>query len=93
VVFHVNIEYLCDHIEYAETVARWTFDEFIKGIKTGVTYEDRVKSMKDCHKTEFPIRLIALSDGKCVGTVSIVKNDLRCRDYTPWLAALYVSKP
>jgi N-acetylglutamate synthase-like GNAT family acetyltransferase len=30
---------------------------------------------------------------KCVGTIAIVQNDLKCRDYTPWLASLYVDKP
>jgi len=31
-------------------------------------------------------------DGKCAGTVSLVSNDLKCRNYTPWLAGLYVDK-
>ena len=48
--------------------------------------------MRNCHKVELPIRLIALTNGICVGTVSIVFNDLKCRNYTPWLAALYVDE-
>ena len=88
-----NIGYLIDNITYADVVAKWVYKEFIKDIRHGISYEQILSSMKDCHKTEFPIRLIALVDNKCVGTVSIVENDLQCRDYAPWLAALYVDEP
>ena len=88
----MKIEYLCDHIGFADTVARWIYDEFIDGIKYDRSYEDVLSSVKRCRKHELPVRLAALTDDKCVGTVSIVSNDLKCRDYTPWLASLYVDK-
>ena len=88
----MKIEYLCDHINFADTVAKWIFDEFINGIKVDRTYADVLSSMKNCHKLELPVRLVALIDEKCVGTVSLVFNDLKCRNYSPWLAALYVDK-
>ena len=88
----MTIEYLCDHINHADTVAKWIFDEFIDGIWVDTTYADILSSVKKNHKLELPIRLIALSDTQCVGTVTIKYNDLRCRNYTPWLAALYVDK-
>ena len=88
----MTIEYLADHITCAETAAKWIFDEFINGIKIDRTYETVLSSMKNCHKKELPIRLIAMIDGKCAGTVSLVSNDLKCRNYTPWLAGLYVDK-
>ena len=31
-----------------------------------------------------------MRNGQCVGTVSLVENDLKCRSITPWLAALIV---
>ena len=88
----MKIEYLVDNIIFAENVAGWIYDEFINGIRHGISYEQLLSSVKNCHKAELPIRLIAKEDNKCVGTVSIVQNDLKCRDYTPWLAALYVEK-
>jgi len=88
----MEIKYLCDHLIYADTVAKWNYDEFVKGIKVDRTYESTLSSIKNCRKLEFPIRLVAIIDNKCVGTVSIVFNDLKCRDYTPWLASLYVEK-
>ena len=86
----IKIKYLCDHIVYAETVAKWCYEEFVVGIRNDLSYADVLATMNKCYKQELPIRLIALINDKCVGTVSIVVNDLRCRTYTPWLAALYV---
>jgi len=88
----MKIEYLCDSIEHAETAAKWIYDEFIHGIKTDRSYEDVVSGMKNCYRDKLPIRLVALQDNKCVGTIALVFNDLRCRSYTPWLASLYVEK-
>ena len=89
----MKIEYLSDNIIFAEEVAEWLYNEFIKGIKTDRSYESVLSAVKNCSKTELPIRLVAIVNGKCAGTVSIVKNDLKCREYAPWLASLYVDKP
>jgi len=86
-----EIVYLCDNICFAETAAKWIFDEFIDGIKDR-TYEEVVASWKNCNRDKLPIRLVAVIDGRCAGAISIVENDLRCRDYTPWLASLYVDE-
>ena len=88
----MKIEYLSDNIAFADQVSRWIYDEFFENIRTGITYDEVLSDIKNCHKTEFPIRLVAIVDEKCVGTVSIVQNDLKCRGYTPWLAALYVDE-
>ena len=88
----MEIEYLCDHIDIADTVARWIYEAFIAGIRDDLSYEDLLTAIKKCHRQELPIRLITFVDGKCAGTVSLVLNDLKCRAYSPWLAALYVDK-
>ena len=80
-------------MDFAEEVAGWLYNEFIKDIRLGISYEQKLASIKMCGKNELPIRLIALIDDKCVGTVSLVQNDLRGCDYTPWLASLYVDVP
>jgi len=89
---NVKIEYLCDHIRFAEPVANWIFEEFVKGIKTDQTYETVLSKFTICHRDTLPIRLVAVMEDQCVETVSIVENDLACRNYTPWLAGLYVDK-
>jgi len=88
----MKIMNLCDNIDYIPTVAKWIYNEFIFGIKDDVSYEDIIESINICYKQELPVRLIALIDDKCVGTVSLVENDLECRNYLPWLAALYVDE-
>jgi len=86
----MKIEYLRDHIGFARTVAKWLHDEFVCGIRDDISYEYVLSSILECNKQALPIRLVALTEGKCAGTASLVFNDLKCRDYTPWLAALYV---
>ena len=88
----IDIEYLDDNMLFAPVVAKWIFDEFINGIRRGVSYDQVLLSFKQCHKTELPVRFIAKAGNKCVGAVSIVHNDLAYKDYTPWLASLYVDK-
>jgi len=89
----MKIEYLADHLAFADDVATWIYNAFIKDVRDDLSYEQVLLAAKDCHKSQLPIRLIAIIDGACVGTVSIMQNDLKCRDYTPWLAALYVDEP
>jgi len=86
----MKIEYLSDYSDFTEPVAQWLYDEFGKGIRPSLTHEKMLQAVRDTHKTKFPIRLIALENNQCVGTIAIVHNDLSCREYTPWLAALYV---
>jgi len=88
----MQIEYLADHMNFTEQAVEWIYSEFFHGIRHGISYEQLLQSFSICHKTELPIRLVAIENERCVGTVSIVQNDLDCRDYTPWLAALYVDE-
>jgi predicted N-acetyltransferase YhbS len=88
----LEICYLNEHISFAETVSSWIYEEFIKDIRDDLNLEGITARIKTCGKDTLPVRLVAVLDGKCIGTVSIVQNDLKCRDYTPWLAALVVDK-
>ena len=88
----MQIKYLANNIMFVETITDWLYNEFIKDIQHGISYEQILEFVRNCHKTELPIRLIAVESNKCVGTASIVQNDLKCRDYTPWLASLYVDE-
>ena len=88
-----EILYLSDNLIHAETVAQWIYREFFIGIREGVPYERILESARDCHSSRLPVRLIAMTDGKCAGTAALVENDFEGKEYTPWLAALYVDKP
>ena len=88
-----KIEYLSDFPVLTETVACWIYNEFIVDARPGITFDKTLCAVKNTNRAKLPIRLVAFLDGNCAGTVSILSNDLRCRPYTPWLAALYVSPP
>ncbi len=88
----LEIKYLCDNLHFAEIVSAWIYNEFIKDVRDDLTLSGITANIKKCNKDTFPVRLVAIVDGKCAGTVSIVENDLKCRNYVPWLAALYVDK-
>ena len=90
---NIKIEYLADNMHFAEEIAGWIYNEFIKDIRIGVTFEHVLAGVKGCKKIELPIRFAAKDGDKCAGTIAIVRNDLKCRNYTPWLASLYVGIP
>lgn len=89
---NLEINDLSEQPQFADVVSGWIFNEFIKDVRDDLPFEKLAAHIRDCGKETLPIRLIAVLDGKCVGTVSIVENDLKCRAYTPWLAALVVDK-
>ncbi|MBD8026284.1 GNAT family N-acetyltransferase [Ureibacillus sp. Re31] len=65
------------------------YKEFI--VKTGnsMEWENVVKHFSNTTDHIFPITLVALVNEKCIGTVSILENDLHIRElYKPWLASL-----
>jgi N-acetylglutamate synthase-like GNAT family acetyltransferase len=86
----IEIKYISDDPKYAEIVTGWIYEEFIKDIRNTVSHETLFNAISVCNKNALPIRFVALADGNCAGTVSLQKNDLRSRDYEPWLVALYV---
>lgn len=69
------------------------FDEFVVGTNSTMNFEDVLSYFSNTKEDTFPITLIALENGICLGTVSIFENDLKVREmYKPWLASLY-TKP
>jgi GNAT superfamily N-acetyltransferase len=90
----IQIEIYSDRIknclEHRKVAANWIYGEFIHNIRRGVTYEDVYNRFENGVPGRLPVRFLALTDDMCVGTVSIVKNDLSGREYGPWLASLFV---
>ncbi len=83
--------FLSKRPEYKAEVARIIFERFHLDERRKRTFKETVKFFSQTGIEDYPITMIALKGGKCVGTVSIYKNDFPERpDYQPWLAALYV---
>ncbi|HIW13260.1 MAG TPA: GNAT family N-acetyltransferase [Candidatus Salinicoccus stercoripullorum] len=83
--------FLSKRPQYKTEVARIIFERFHLDERRKGTFKETVKFFSQSGITGYPITMIALKGGKCVGTVSIYRNDLPERPaYQPWLAALYV---
>ncbi|MDG5472386.1 GNAT family N-acetyltransferase [Jeotgalibacillus sp. ET6] len=89
----MKIDVLRNHPNIITEVSTMIYEEFV--LKTGskMSYEEVVQHFSTVHDHTFPVTLVALEKECCLGTVSIVENDLACRPaYRPWLASLY-TKP
>lgn len=83
--------FLSKRPQYKTEVARIIFERFHLDERRKGTFKETVKFFSQSGIESYPITMIALEGGKCIGTVSIYKNDLPERpEYQPWLAALYV---
>ena len=87
-----EIAYLADYPAFAGNVSRWLYDEFVHPDNEELAYTEFHSIFTTNSKTGFPIRIVALCGGECVGTVTVIDNDFESRSYTPWLGGLYVEK-
>ncbi|MGE7673636.1 GNAT family N-acetyltransferase [Lysinibacillus sp. NPDC094403] len=88
----MNIDFLSNHTDKIKEVSEMIFKEFVVKNESDMKFEDVVKHFSNTKDNEFPITLVALENGECLGTVSIFENDLKIRDmYKPWLASLYTN--
>lgn len=89
----MHIDFLLNHPEKIKEVSEMIYSEFVVKTVSLMTFEDVVKHFSNTKHNTFPITLVALENGVCLGTVSIYENDLKIRGkYKPWLASLY-TKP
>lgn len=86
----IQVDFLKDHPQHVETVARWIFSAWGDGTPEG--RERAVVRVRERLRDDaVPLTLIALDGDTPVGTVSLFEHDLDGWDQlTPWLAALYV---
>lgn len=88
----INVEYLSKHPQYIETVSNWIYNEFVIKSKSKFQLEQVFEFFNNTDTDYFPITLIAIKDGECIGTISVFENDLKTQnDFKPWLASLVVN--
>lgn len=74
------------------TVATWIYSEFVETLRPGISLQDITTALHARERAVLPLTFVAMIGDVCIGTVSLVGNDLKARqDLTPWLASLYVS--
>jgi predicted N-acetyltransferase YhbS len=80
----MEIGFLKDHQRWIPVIAEWFYREW------GWFYPD-LGFRARIHRNRLPLALVALDQGKVVGTVSLKIHDMDTRpQYSPWLASLYV---
>lgn len=86
----MKIVSLCEHPEYIEQVAEWTWRAFCKEDRPSVTIDAVRKKLQAQKIGVLPHTYIALCGGRAVGTVAMYDNDLKGEAVTPWLGSLFV---
>ncbi len=86
----IQIDHLASHQNLLPTVAKWLNSEW--GKIRGESIDERILAIKQSLNTDrLPMSLVAMIDGKAVGTVSLIPQDMEGEsNLTPWVAALYV---
>ena len=86
----MEIEHLAEHVDAIPTLASWVKNEW-GYLLPGVTLEELVSEFEKRTTHKIPGTLVALEDGKAIGTASIVKYDMSTRrELSPWMASVYV---
>lgn len=87
----LTIVYLADCPQHLSTIAEWIFREWGHQIP-GLTYEQQERIfLNHLRRDAIPLTLVALHEGRPVGTASLQVTDMTTRpDLSPWLACVYV---
>jgi predicted N-acetyltransferase YhbS len=87
----VHIEPIADHPELIPALARWHLAEWghKSPARTQATAERRLRG--HLRTDGIPLTLVALEDGRPLGSAALVCQDMRTRpELTPWLADVVV---
>jgi GNAT superfamily N-acetyltransferase len=87
----MEIAYLADYPEHLHTVATWVFGQW-GHLLPGKTLEQVERTFgTHLQRDAVPLTVVALDEGKPVGTASLFLHDMSTRpELSPWLAAVYV---
>lgn len=87
----MRIEYLADHEQLVPALAQLHYAEW-SHMRPGETLEARTARLRSyLGRRQIPTVVVALDDGKLLGSVSLVATDLDTHPHlSPWLASIYV---
>jgi N-acetylglutamate synthase-like GNAT family acetyltransferase len=87
----IEIAYLADHPEHLHMVASWVYQQWGRHRPDNSVELTEERYRSRMQKDAIPLIMIALEEGKPVGTASLTLRDLPSRpDLAPWLAAVFV---
>jgi predicted N-acetyltransferase YhbS len=86
-----RIEYLADHLHLAPLLATWHYHQWRTLLPEWSLDAALAELQSHTEKGGVPTTFVALDEGRPVGSVSLVADDLMGWEHlTPWLASLYV---
>ncbi|MDF2964938.1 MAG: acetyltransferase [Rickettsiaceae bacterium] len=86
----LTIDYLANHHEYIELLAKWRFEQW-KHLKITNSVDEAIAKLKLYINTDtLPIGIIAFENNVPVGMAAIRKSDGIREDLEPWFGSIYV---
>jgi len=87
----MQIQYLADHLEFAPVLANWHYAEWASLLPEWSHAEALADLQSHTQRRRIPTTLVALAEGRLLGSVSLLTKDLDGWEHlTPWLASFYV---
>jgi len=88
----MQISYLADHIHLTPLLAKWHHNEWCH-LTPWENLEGCAERLKnEAQRSGVPTVLVAVDDGKLLGSASIVVHDMKGReDLSPWMAGVFVA--
>lgn len=88
---NLQIEYINDHPESIETVAKWHYDQW-HNILPNFTLDTYVEYLSAHYRRGgIPTLFVAVDNGKVIGTAALDYDDMDTHPaLSPWIASLYV---
>ncbi len=88
----IAIEYLCDQLDFAPTLARWHFEAFGGLIEGDSSERRRSELIESAGRRAIPSVFVATEAGRLVGSATLAPSDMDTRpELTPWLADVFVA--
>lgn len=88
----MEIKNLKDNQQFLATVNSWLYEQWGHHDKDNDKQDWLAEKKEELNNDQLlPIRLVAIEEGKPVGTASIVKHDMKTHtELEPWMADVYV---
>ena len=90
---HKNIDYLANHTQYIEKIARWRTNEWSR-YNPSITYSTSVSCFKEhCNYDKLPLTYLYFEKSEPVGMFSLRIEELpQYGHFKPWIGGLCVQK-
>lgn len=88
----MRIEFLADHPEAIDSLARWHYDEWRELIPEWSYETARQELALHTGRATIPTTLVALEGTEVIGSASLLVEDLpEWKQFTPWVASVFVA--